>query len=59
MGYKQTAVNFFIFVGYLFVMLLIAEAQTQLISVAIPIFVAALTISAFANGMWMVMRDKY
>ena len=59
MGYKQTAVNFFLFVGYLFVMLLIAEAQTQLISVAIPIFVAALTISAFSNGMWMVMRDKY
>jgi hypothetical protein len=56
MGYQQTASNFFVFVGYLFLMLLIAEAQVQFISVVVPIFVAALTITAFANGLWMVVN---
>ncbi|KAJ3360862.1 hypothetical protein HDU91_004259, partial [Kappamyces sp. JEL0680] len=55
MGYQQLAANFFIFVGYLFVMLLIAEAQVMFIAVVLPIFVAALTISAFTNGLWMVV----
>jgi ABC-type multidrug transport system permease subunit len=56
MGYQATAEKFFIFVGYMFMMLLVAEAQVVFISVAIPIFVAALTIAAFVNGMWMVVE---
>jgi hypothetical protein len=56
MGYQQTAANFFIFLGYMFVMLLVAEAQVMFISVVLPIFVAALTISAFTNGLWMVVN---
>ena len=47
MGLQQFADRFFVFLGYLFTMLLVAEAQVQFISVLVPIFVAALTISAF------------
>jgi ABC-type multidrug transport system ATPase subunit len=50
MGLQNTASAFFGFVGYLFVALMIAEAQVVFVSVAIPIFVAALAIGAFSNG---------
>ncbi|KAJ3272437.1 hypothetical protein HDV01_005506 [Terramyces sp. JEL0728] len=59
MGLQQSADKFFIFVGYLFLALMIAEAQTVFISVTIPIFVAALTITAFANGLWMVVQGFF
>ncbi|KAJ3309549.1 hypothetical protein HDV04_005932 [Boothiomyces sp. JEL0838] len=59
MGLQQEADRFFVFVGYLFLSLMIAEAQTVFISVAIPIFVAALTITAFANGLWMVVQGFF
>ena len=49
MGLQQFADRFFVFLGYLFTMLLVAEAQVQFISVLVPIFVAALTISAFCK----------
>lgn len=56
MGYQAAADKFFIYVGYMFMMLMVAEAQVVFISVVIPIFVAALTIAAFLNGMWMVVE---
>jgi hypothetical protein len=54
MGFQEDADNFFIFVGYMFLMLNVAEAQVVFISALIPIFVAALTVTAFLNGLWMV-----
>lgn len=59
MGLQATAAKFFIFVGYLFLALMIAEAQTVFVSVAIPIFVAALAITAFTNGLWMVVQGFF
>jgi hypothetical protein len=50
MGLQDTTTAFFGFVGYLFVALMVAEAQVVFVSVAIPIFAAALAIGAFANG---------
>lgn len=51
--------KFSVFVGFLFLALMVAEAQTVFISVAIPIFVAALAINAFANGLWMVVQGFF
>ena len=47
------------FVGYLFLALLCAEAQTVMISVLLPIFIAALTVGAFMNGLWMVVQGFF
>jgi len=43
----------------LFVSLMIAEAQTVFISVAIPVFVGALAVTAFTNGLWMVVQGFF
>jgi len=59
MGLQETPVKFFIFIGYLFLALMIAEAQTVFISVAIPIFVGALAITAFTNGLWMIVQGFF
>ncbi|KAL2915623.1 hypothetical protein HK105_204808 [Polyrhizophydium stewartii] len=59
MGFQGDAGRFFVFVGYLFLALLVAEAQVIFISVAIPIFVAALAITAFLNGLWMVVQGFF
>ncbi|KAI8893947.1 P-loop containing nucleoside triphosphate hydrolase protein [Globomyces pollinis-pini] len=58
-GFQSSIDHFFVFVGYLFLSLIIAEAQTVFISVAIPIFVAALAITAFTNGLWMVVQGFF
>lgn len=59
MGMTETASAFWVFVGYLFMALMVAEAQVVFVSVAIPIFVAALAIGAFANGLWMVVQGYF
>ncbi|KAI8923264.1 hypothetical protein BC831DRAFT_472068 [Entophlyctis helioformis] len=55
MGFQAAAANFLLFNLILFLALLAAEAQTVFVSAAIPIFVAALAVGAFANGLWMVV----
>lgn len=59
MGLQPGADRFFTFVGILFFSLMIAEAQTVFVSVAVPIFVAALAITAFTNGLWMVVQGFF
>jgi hypothetical protein len=49
-GLTDSAEAFFIFTGYLFLALLVAESIVVLVSAIIPIFVAALAIVAFLNG---------
>jgi ABC-type multidrug transport system permease subunit len=49
-GLTDSASAFFIFTGYLFLALLVAESIVVLVSAIIPIFVAALAIVAFING---------
>ncbi|GBC04923.1 hypothetical protein RclHR1_05950007 [Rhizophagus clarus] len=52
----HNAVNFLIF---LFLALFVAESMVVFISAAIPIFVAALAITAFANGFYMVVEGFF
>ncbi|KAJ3040267.1 hypothetical protein HDV00_011245 [Rhizophlyctis rosea] len=50
-GLKAGAGHFFQFLVYLFLAIYAAESQSILIAALIPIFIAALAIAAFANGM--------
>ena len=59
MNLNNTVAKFFSFTGYLFLALMVAEAQTVFISVLIPIFVVALTLTAFMNGLWMVVQGFF
>ncbi|PWW76124.1 P-loop containing nucleoside triphosphate hydrolase protein [Tuber magnatum] len=52
-NFRQTPEHFFRYVMWLFLDLLAAESLVVLISSLIPVFVAALAITAFANGLWM------
>ncbi|KAF8513122.1 P-loop containing nucleoside triphosphate hydrolase protein [Hysterangium stoloniferum] len=44
---------FFRFLAFLYLAILAAESQALIIAAFVPIFVAALAISAFMNGFWM------
>ncbi|GAA6009317.1 hypothetical protein JCM10207_004348 [Rhodosporidiobolus poonsookiae] len=52
-GMNSGAVHFFRFLVYLFLALFAAESQSMLVAAAVPIFVAALALACFANGLWM------
>ncbi|BFZ63091.1 hypothetical protein YB2330_004209 [Saitoella coloradoensis] len=54
-GFQPTAVGFWKYVMWLFLDLYAAESLVVLISSIIPIFVGALTITAFANGLFMAV----
>merc|ERR1712000_205732 len=47
------ATHFFRFLLYLYLAILAAETQSLLIAAFVPIFVAALAMASFANGLWM------
>jgi len=52
-GLHPGAAAFFRFVAFLFLSILAAESQALVVASILPIFVAALAISAFLNGFWM------
>lgn len=52
-NFRPTAGGFFLFVLYLFLDLLAAEGLVVLVTSLMPIFVVALAVTAFANGLWM------
>lgn len=52
-NFRSDGTAFFMFTMWLFLDLLAAESLVVLVSVLIPIFVVALAIAAFANGLWM------
>ncbi|CAA7263567.1 unnamed protein product [Cyclocybe aegerita] len=52
-GLHSGAVPFFRFLSFLFLAILAAESQALIVASLLPIFVAALAISAFLNGFWM------
>ncbi|KAH9476836.1 ABC transporter G family member 11 [Psilocybe cubensis] len=52
-GMNPGASQFFRFVIYLFLSIFAAESQALVVASLLPIFVAALAISAFMNGFWM------
>ncbi|CCX31765.1 Similar to ABC transporter G family member 11; acc. no. Q8RXN0 [Pyronema omphalodes CBS 100304] len=52
-NFRDDGQSFFKYVMWLFLDLLAAESLVVLISSVVPIFVAALAITAFTNGLWM------
>ncbi|BGP49303.1 hypothetical protein JCM10450v2_005187 [Rhodotorula kratochvilovae] len=53
------ATHFFRFLCYLFLALVAAESQSLLIATIVPIFVAALALASFANGLWMCVQGYF
>lgn len=54
-NFRHSGTGFFMYVMYLFLNLVAAESLTILISTIFPIFVVALALTAFANGLWMAV----
>ena len=52
-NFRQNANAFFIFTLWLFLDLVAAEALVVLVSAIFPVFVVALAVAAFVNGLWM------
>ena len=52
-GFENTGRAFFKFVMWVFLDLLAAESLVVLVSSIVPIFVVALALVAFLNGLWM------
>ncbi|KAL2069552.1 hypothetical protein VTL71DRAFT_14231 [Oculimacula yallundae] len=52
-NFQPTAQAFFTWVMWLFLDLLAAESLVVLVSSVAPVFVIALAVTAFANGLWM------
>ncbi|KIJ49523.1 hypothetical protein M422DRAFT_27888 [Sphaerobolus stellatus SS14] len=52
-GLHAGGAPFFRFLAFLFLAILVAEAQVLVIAALVPIFVASLAIGAFMNGFWM------
>ncbi|KAL9114838.1 MAG: hypothetical protein Q9227_001081 [Pyrenula ochraceoflavens] len=52
-NFRPDPTAFFTYLLYLFLDLLAAESLVVLISSLLPIFVVALAVTAFANGLWM------
>jgi hypothetical protein len=52
-NFRPTAEGFFVWVMWLFLDLVAAESLVVLVSSVFPIFVVALALTAFANGLWM------
>ncbi|POY71944.1 hypothetical protein BMF94_5027 [Rhodotorula taiwanensis] len=53
------ATHFFRFLLYLFLALFAAESQSLLIAALVPVFVAALALASFANGLWMCVQGYF
>ncbi|GMK57266.1 hypothetical protein CspeluHIS016_0401000 [Cutaneotrichosporon spelunceum] len=58
-GLHPGAGHFFRFLAFLFLSLVVAEAQVQLIAGLVPIFIAALALTAFINGFWMCVQGYF
>ncbi|KAK0539385.1 hypothetical protein OC835_001134 [Tilletia horrida] len=58
-GLRPGAAPFFRFLSFLFLGVYAAEAQALLIAAILPLFVAALAISAFANGFMMSVQGYF
>ncbi|PBP16702.1 ABC transporter [Diplocarpon rosae] len=52
-GFRSTPEAFFTWTMWLFLDLLAAESLVVLVSTLAPVFVIALAVTAFANGLWM------
>lgn len=52
-GLHPGAAPVFRYIGFLFLSIYVAESQVLVITALLPVFVAALAVSAFLNGFWM------
>lgn len=55
-NFRHSASGFWYYVMWLFLDLLAAESMTIFVSTAFPIFVIALALTAFLNGLWMCVN---
>lgn len=58
-GLHPGASHFFKFLAFLFLALFAAESQATLIAALVPIFIAALALTAFMNGFWMSVQGYF
>jgi ABC-type multidrug transport system ATPase subunit len=58
-GLHPGAAHFFRFLIFLFLALFAAETQAMLVAAIVPIFVAALALTAFMNGFWMCVQGYF
>lgn len=58
-GLHPGAGAFWRFVAFLYLAVLCAEAQAQVIAAIVPIFIAALALTAFMNGFWMCVQGYF
>jgi len=58
-GLHPGATEFFRFLAFLFIAIYIAEAQSVFVAAILPIFVAALAIASFMNGLWMCVQGYF
>ncbi|EJT48418.1 hypothetical protein A1Q1_02550 [Trichosporon asahii var. asahii CBS 2479] len=58
-GLHPGANAFWRFVAFLYLAVLCAEAQAQVIAALVPIFIAALALTAFMNGFWMCVQGYF
>lgn len=54
-NFRHSATGFFMYMMYLFINLVAAESLTIFIATLFPVFVVALALTAFANGLWMAV----
>lgn len=54
-NFRHSGTGFGMYVMYLFINLLAAESLTIFISTVFPVFVIALALTAFTNGLWMAV----
>jgi ABC-type multidrug transport system permease subunit len=55
-GYQFVLSKLLIFIGYVFVSLVVSEAQVVFFATLHPVFIIALTITSFQNGLWMIVN---
>jgi ABC-type multidrug transport system permease subunit len=55
MGFQNDLAKFAIYVGYMFLTLMIAEAQVTLVAISVPIMVISLTLGALCSVFWMTI----
>ncbi|TCD65881.1 hypothetical protein EIP91_002041 [Steccherinum ochraceum] len=58
-GLHPGATRFFTYTATIFISVLAAESQCFVVSALIPIFVAALAITSFINGLWMCVSGFF
>lgn len=58
-GFNPEAQKFFVYLGFLYLALFVAESMVTFVASFVPIFVAALAIASFLNGFFMAVQGYF